>query len=212
MFYLYDAAICDDLKKSFNPNALKNPAVKVIDPEAAIDLAAQLANDELQFPIVAIYRDPDSGVDTSLLNFTRLHQGVACVFDPKTNNYYNEKVLPMDLKYDLTVLTTSQEDMDEILRELIFKYTQMYFLDIVIPYESKRRIRFGVIIDPDSTISQSSGTKDYLKAGKLYQSILHLKVEGAVLVTYTPVHLRRIEYQVDCSAVEPCISKNRNDL
>lgn len=209
MVWIYDNAIVDDLRKSFNPNNVPNPAVKVVDPEAAISLAAQLAKDELEFPIVALYRHDDVGVDTSLVNFARLHRGVSCVFDPETNNYYNEKVLPIKLGYDITVLTTNQVDMDEILRELIFKYTQMYFLHTKIPYESKRNIRFGIVIDPDSTIQQESSTKDYLQAGKLYQSILTMKVEGAVYVTYTPVHLRRTEFRFDIDGREPCITESK---
>ena len=45
MVYLYDNCIVDDLIRSFNPNSVDNPVVKVIGPEAAIGLAAQIKND-----------------------------------------------------------------------------------------------------------------------------------------------------------------------
>lgn len=196
MIYLYDEAITEDLKRSFNPNNVPNPVVKVIDPEGIVQLAAQIQNDEISFPIVALSRDPDTPIDETRMNFTRTHFGVANVFDPETNNLYYERVLPIELGYHLTILTTNTADMDELLKELMFKYMNMYFLTIKLPYESKRKIRFGVVPLFDS-IERTSGTIEYLQNGQLYQSILPLRCEGAVLVSYTPAHLRRLEVDVE---------------
>ena len=91
--------------------------------------------------------------------------------------------------------TLEFSDMDEILKELMFKYTNMYFLNIQLPYESDRTIRFGIALD-DSGISQSNASADYVEGGKLYQSILNLKCEGCVLVSYTPTKLRRTTHDV----------------
>lgn len=196
MIYKYDEAIVEDLQKSFNSNNTDSPLVRVTDPETSLGLAAQLANDELNFPIIALMRSEDMQIDSSRSNFTRLHTGVACVFDKETNEYYNEKAIPVTLEYSLTVLATNSIDMDEIIRELLFKYTQMYFLSIRLPYESNRRIRFGISIPTSSPIEYSSRTPEYLSSGKLYQAIVPLHVEGAVLVHYTPIKLRRMDYEV----------------
>ena len=197
MLYLYDEAISEDLEYSFNPDHVDNPQVKVISPEGAINVVAQAQSDQLSFPAVILTREPDTPIDYERANFARLHRGVACVFDKVTNEYYNEKVIPVDLRYKLTVLTTNTIDMDEIVKELLFKYTQMYFFTIKFPYESKRKARFGLILDPNSSIQRDSGTAEYLSAGTLYQTIIPLKVEGAVLVHYTPVKLRRMEFEVE---------------
>ena len=192
MIYLYDNALCNDLKQSFNPDALSNPVVRVVEPDAIIDLAAQLQEDNIQFPIVAVARDSDTSVDTARTNFTRLHNGVATVLDPKTNLLYYEKVVPIKLGYHLTILTTNTADMDEMVRELLFKYSSMYFITMTLPYECERKIRFGVEVDESSPIERKSGQLEYLKNGQLYQTILSLRCEGAVLVTYTPVKLKRV--------------------
>lgn len=197
MLYLYDEAISEDLEYSFNPNHVDNPQVKVISPEGAINVVAQAQSDQLSFPVVILTREPDTPIDYERTNFARLHRGVACVFDKVTNEYYNEKVIPVDLRYKLTVLTTNTVDMDEIVKELLFKYTQMYFSTIKLPYESKRKVRFGIVLDPNSSIQRDSGTAEYLSAGTLYQTIIPLKVEGAVLVHYTPVKLKRMEFEVE---------------
>lgn len=49
MLYLYDEAIVNDLKRSFNPNAVENPVVSVVSPDRIVDIAAQLQNDEISF-------------------------------------------------------------------------------------------------------------------------------------------------------------------
>lgn len=197
MIYLYDEAITNDLIRSFNPENVADPVVKVVDPQAVFGLAAQIQNDEIKFPIVAITRDPDTPIDKDRSNFTRLHRGVQTVIDTDTNNIYYEKVIPIKLNYKLTVLTTNTVDMDEIVRELLFKYTQMYFLSIVLPYECNRKVRFGITIDPDSSIDRESGQAEYIEGGTLHQSIIPLKCEGCVLVSYTPAKLKRIEHEIE---------------
>lgn len=195
ILYLYDRAIVKDLKESFNPENVENPVVKVIDPEGVIGLAAQIQNDEIKFPIVALQREDNTSIDESRWNFTRAHKGVVSCFDDKTNELYYEKAVPIKLRYQLSILTTNTADMDEILREILMKYISMYFLKIKLPYECERYVRFGIIVDYDN-IERDSGSFDYIEGGKLYQTTLPLICEGCVLVTYTPVKLKRSSYEI----------------
>jgi hypothetical protein len=98
MLYIYDNAITEDLLDSFNPERVANPVVKVVDPESAIELAAQIQNDQLSFPIVAIFRSQNIQIDTERWNFTKLHSGIVAGFDNETNNFYREKSMPVNLK------------------------------------------------------------------------------------------------------------------
>lgn len=198
MIYLYDNALVEDLNKSFNPD-VSHPVVRVISPDQVIGVASQLQDDKLSFPIVALERPDSIELDTNRSNFTWMHRGVEAVFDKKSNNFYHEKSIPISISYVLTILTTNQADLDEILRELIFKYTSMYFLSIRIPYESKREISFGVVIDQNSGIQKKSGLSEYTETGQLYQSSLLLRCEGCVLIHYTPVHLKRGVVEIDPS-------------
>lgn len=197
MLYVYDNAIVKDLEQSFNLDNVPNPAVRVIDTEGIVDLAAQIQEDQISFPIVAVYREPDTPIDTSLTNFTRMHKGVQTILDPKTNDLYYERAIPIKLSYKLTLLTTNTADMDELVRELIFKYTSMYFLTIKLPYECNRKVRFGVIVDPESVIERTSGSLEYIKSGQLHQTVIPLTCQGAVLVHYTPAKLIRTEHEVE---------------
>lgn len=191
MVYLYDNAIVDDLKFSFNSDNM-NSVVKVISPENVINIAAQVQNDELTFPIVALTRNPEQ-LDNTRINFTASHTGVVAGFENASNELYYENVLPITLSYNLTILATNTADMDEIIRELLFKYTRMYYLTITLPYEVNRKIRFGISIPRNTEIEKTSSSSEYLQSGTLYQSIIPLTCEGAVLVSYTPVKLRQIE-------------------
>lgn len=199
MIYLYDNAICSDLKKSFNPDNAPNPVVSVIDPEGAITIAAQMQNDEVKYPLVVLSRDPDPKIDTERYNFTRAKRGVVVGFDKVSNELLSERAIPMSLNYKLTAITTSTVDMDEIIKELLFKYSDMYFLSIELPYEIKRRIRFGVRMVPDTSVSTTSATFDYLSAGTLYESSIQLECLGCVWVSYNTSKLRRMTTEITTS-------------
>lgn len=197
MIYCYDNAIADDLARSFNTSSGVNPTVKVISPDNAVDILAQIQNDEITFPLVVLSRDPETPIDTDRMNFTYAHRGVVSVLDPKTNKLYYERVLPIKLSYTLTILTTNTYDMDELVRELLFKYISMYFITVDLPYECDRQIRFGISPLVNTDIERSSGSFEYISGGSLYQSIMHLTCEGCVLVHYTPAHLRRLDIDVE---------------
>lgn len=199
MLYLYDEAIVKDLERSFDPSS--SVVVKAVAQEDIISVAAQIKNDEIPLPMIAIVRGQTSDVNTDLTNFTRMHKGVATVFDSKSNDIYYEKAIPINLNYTLAILASNTADMDELCRELIFKYTSMYFLAIDTPYESKRRIRFGIRIDLSDTIDRISSQGEYMRNGQLYQTNIPLVCDGAVLLTYTPAHLKRINYETEAYAV-----------
>lgn len=198
MIWRYDEAIVDDLNKSFNTDSGTNkPVVAVVPPDDVISIAAQIQDDKITFPIIAVTRERNIALDGGLTNFTRQHLGVNTVFDPKTNMEYYEKAVPIDLSYTLVAMSTNTVDVDEIIRELIFKYTNQYFLSIHVPYESKRRIRFGVTLDKSQGVEWYSAASEYLNEGKLNSAGIRLVVDGAVLLTYTPVHLKRFTHEVE---------------
>lgn len=184
MIWLYDKAIADDLTKAFNSS------VKVIAAESSLAVAAQLTNDEIGLPLVSVTRRTDAKIDTTRTNFTRAHFGVPAAFDNKTNTIYNERALPVSLSYNITVLTSNSIDRDEIAKEIIMRYIHMYYLSISLPYECKRQVNFGVVVNQDG-LENSSSTYEYLQTGKLYQQVIPIDCEGCVMISYTPHHLTR---------------------
>ena len=200
MLYLYDAAICDDLRKSLTDES--NQHVFEATEENYQGILAQIQNDEITYPLVLLQRDPDSPIIKEQMNFTRYKFGVPCVFDNKTNNVYYERALPVSVNYTLRILSTSVADTDELARELFYKYISMYYLTIRVPYESDRKLRFGIATDMDQGIVKESGNFEYLASGALYQATIKLKTEGCVMLTYTPRHLQRLVMNTDEIKIE----------
>ena len=210
MIWVYDDAIAEDLKKSFNPENVPNPAVTVVSSESAVGLAAQIQEDKIHFPVVALTRNDTIPIDESTRNFTRSKKGIVTTFDSEKNLLYSERTIPIRLSYELSVFTTNTADMDEIIRELLFKYSSMYFLTITIPYESKRRIRFGITADIGDGIKIKSTASSYIEEGRLYASSITLNCEGCVLVHYTSRKLRRLSTDVQLVGLGDPIEDNSN--
>lgn len=195
MLWAYDDAIVKDLANCINPQGGASSTVKMMGDEGIMGIMTQMQDDRMQFPAVFLQRHDETPLDPSRYNFTMLHKGVPTVYDPKTNNIYLEKAAPIELKYDIHVLTTNTADMDELIRELLFRYSSMYYITMQVPYESKRTIRFGISIQPDNPIRRKSGISDYTESGKLYEAIAELDCQGAVLLHYTPRHLEGVTYK-----------------
>ena len=192
MLWIYDEAIVNDLSSCIDPSGGMNNTVKMMGEEGVMGILAQLQEDKIKFPAVFIERNGETPLDSNRYNYSRMHKGVPAMIDPKSNNLYMEKSVPIQLRYNIHVLTTNTADMDELIKELIFRYSSMYYVTAEVPYESKRRIRFGLAINPDTNISRKSGTSEYVESGKLYESILELECQGAVMISYTPKHLQRM--------------------
>ena len=197
MLWVYDEAIVNDIKDSFDKDEYGDSVVSVVSPDNVFSIAAQVQDDKIHYPLIALTRSDDIPFDADLMNFTRLHKGVATVFDGKTNNIYYEKIVPIKLQYTMVCIGTNTADVDELIRELFFKYTEQYFVTIQIPYESKRKIRCGLRIDPSESISWDSTTSNYLQEGRLHSASITLHVDGAVMAHYTPVHLKRLQFETD---------------
>ena len=191
MLWAYDKAIQKDLESCIDPQGKGNSNVRVMDEEGLMGIFGQIQEDRITFPALYLDRDNETPLDQTRYNFTLLHKGVPCIYDPEKNDIYLEKSIPIKLGYDLHVLTTNTADMDEVIRELLFRYTSMYYISMTVPYESKRKIRFGIAIDPDAEIERKSGSSQYIEGGTLYESIVKLNCQGAVYLHYTPRHMER---------------------
>lgn len=195
MIWCYDDAVCQDLRNSFNQD-VGQPVVSIVPPDSVLSIAAQIQDDKIRFPIIAVERE-NTPMSADQLNFSKMHTGVATVFDKTHNEYYYEKSVPINLSYNLVVMSTNTADIDELIKELVFKYISQYFLTITVPYESKRKISFGIKLDTSRDIEWSTKTSNYLQEGKLHGAGIHLLVDGAVMLSYTPVKLRRLKGEVE---------------
>lgn len=201
MLYLYDRELVDNIKSSLTEEMNQN--VVLTDAENYPGILAQIQDDTITYPLILLHREEDTPIIRELTNFTRMHVGVPCVFDNDKNNVYYERAIPVDVNYTLRILSTNVADTDELARELFYKYISMFYLTIQLPYESDRKIRFGVEVDSDYGIKRESGSFDYISTGALYQSTIRLKTKGCVMLSYTPRHLQRTVYSGDIKIQNP---------
>lgn len=192
MLWAYDEAVVKDISNCINPTGGANSTVKMMGEDGIMGVLAQMNDDRIKFPAIFIERSSDTPLDSSRYHFSKLHRGIPVGFDPETNDIYLERSIPIKLKYNLHVLTTNTADMDELIKELIFRYSEMYYISMEIPYESKRIIRFGMSINPDASITKKSGVANYFENGQLYESIVEIDCQGAVMISYTPKHIERL--------------------
>lgn len=211
MLWIYDDAIVKDLSNCINPDGGASNAVKMMGEDGIMGVFAQIQEDKIKFPIIFVERNSETPLDSKRFNFTRLHKGVPAVYDPEKNNLYLEKAIPIELKYRVHVLTTNTADMDEMVRELIFRYASMYYITTEVPYESNRKIRFGIGINPDTSISRKSGNSEYISSGTLYESIFEFDCQGAVMLSYTPRHLQGLVMK-DGIKIEPTTKEQSSQL
>ena len=190
MLYVYDEAIAEDIANCINPKANMNDMVKVIGPEGIMPIIAEMKEDKIQFPLICLMRNAETPIDTQRTNFRRMQRAVPAVVDTKTNMIYDEKAIPIKLGYTVSILTTNTADSDELLREMLFKYIDGYFVTIQLPYEFDRKVRIGIDINHES-IEKKSGNLEYIQGGKLYETSFDINCEGAMIVTYVPRHICR---------------------
>lgn len=203
MIYKYDSALVEDMKRTIDPDGGANPNVMCITIDQYQSVIAQLQEDKISYPIILLIRDDDIPIKTDLMNFVRYKKGVPAVIDPKTNNVYYERALPIDLRYTIQILTTNVADRDEISREIIFKYESEYYLHIEAPYEVKRKMRFGVQIDRTFGIKNDSASSEYLAEGKIYITMMELLTDGCVMLNNTPRHLKVTKMSKDIGIENP---------
>lgn len=192
MLYLYDNAIVEDLQSAIDSESQMSSNIRAVDTGSIVGVMAQLEEDKLPFPLICVMRDENMTIDANRSNFSRLHVGHVEVIDPETNTLYLEKAIPIELNYAIHVLTTNTADMDELVREILFRYSSMYFLTISKPYEADSKLRFGIAIPPGTELRRESTNGEYISQGKLYETIIPIKCDGAVLLDYTPKHMERL--------------------
>lgn len=104
--------------------------------------------------------------------------------------------MPIKLGYSLNIIGTNTVDVDELVKEILFKYSDMYFLTIRLPYEGERKLRFGIEFDRQGSIEKRSGVVEMINEGKLYETAIPLQTRGVRLITYTPKHLKTFDYNI----------------
>jgi len=107
----------------------------------------------------------------------------------------NEQAIPIQLDYTVTLLATTQDDIDELTSEVMFCILNYPRLTIELPYGSDRMIHAQIIQNGD--LQDSSGRDRFSETGILYQQIIPIRVLGANVININEKNLRYFMWGLD---------------
>ena len=185
MIQLYDEALCDYLKAAFTN------LVAVVPVSEYWRVIAMHKEGQLQLPAICISRSNNTK-DNELNSWVIGKKGRADRI--QEHKLITEQALPISLTYNITLLTTTQDDSDELTSEIIFLLLNKPRVRVKIPYGSERDIHGQISVSGDVTDSSMRDT--FSDTGILYQSIIPVKMLGANIFNLEKRNLRYLKWSV----------------
>lgn len=185
MIQLYDEAIHDYLRAAYKAE------VAIVPVSDYWRVIAMHKETQLQLPAICISRQANTR-DSELKSWVIGRKGRTDRI--QGHRLITEQALPLLLNYNLTVLTTTQDDNDELISEIIFLILNRPKVSVLIPYGSERTINAQISIDGDITNDTLRDT--FSNTGILYQSVIPVKMMGANIFNLEKRNLRYLEWSV----------------
>lgn len=171
MFYYYDRAIVNDLRKVFNDDR-----IFICPPELVFKTIGRLNEDDIKMPMISVLRTGTSILESPhSMRFHGLLQNV----DNETDTYKTVRAIPIRINYLLDVWTKHREENDNIIRELIFYYMTNPTLQVEIPYGLDIEHNFNIFFD--SNIEDNSDIVDQPNHGEYFRQTLSVYTDDAYL-------------------------------
>lgn len=185
MIQLYDEALFDYCHSNFKSEVAITPVSEFW------RVVAMHREGRIQLPAICLSRTSNTR-DPELKSWVIGRKG-------RTDRVQNHKLiteqaLPLLLHYNLTLLTTTQDDCDELTSEVIFLILNKPKVTVQIPYGSERLLHAQISIDGDVTNDSMRDT--FSDTGILYQSIIPVKMQGANIFNVEKRNLRFLEWKL----------------
>ena len=193
MLQLYDDKLYDYFKETFKAD------VAVVPVSDYWNVVSMHEEGQLQLPAIVLGRskwttasDLESWVIAKKGRTDRIHN----------NKLVNEQAIPVQLDYTITLLATTQDDIDELTSEVLFCILNYPRLTIDLPYGSDRQIHAQIM--QNGELQDSSSRDKFSDTGILYQEIVPVRVLGSNIININERNLRYIKFDVDV------INNNKN--
>lgn len=186
MIRLYDSALYEYLKKNFGDN------LGIVPVKDYWNVAAMHKENRLQLPAVVLFRT-NWTPERQLQSWPVARKGRTDRI--QEHKKIKERALPVQVDYTVTLLATTQDDIDELTSEATFLFLTKPRLTIELPYGSARMIHGQIMINGD--FQNSSGTDQFSQTGILYQQIIPIRVLGANIIDIRKKNLRYLVWEID---------------
>lgn len=186
MIRLYDTALYQYIHENVKAN------IGIVPVKDYWNVAAMHKETRLQLPAVVLFRT-NWTPEKTLRSWPIAKKGR--VDRIQQHKKITEKAIPVQIDYTVTLLATTQDDIDELTSEITFLFTVKPRLTVLLPYGSDRAIHGQILISGD--FQNSSGTDRFSETGILYQQIIPIRILGANIIDIDTKNLRYLEWEID---------------
>lgn len=186
MIRLYDTALFHYFQDHFGDN------IGIVPVKDYWKVAAMHKETKLQLPAVVLFRTnwtPEKNLQSWPLSRKGRLDRI------QEHKKIKERALPITADYTVTLLATTQDDIDELTSEVTFLLIAEPRLTVLLPYGSDRSIHGQIMINGD--FQPSSGIDRFSETGILYQQIIPIRVLGANIIDIRRENLRYLEWNID---------------
>lgn len=185
MIQLYDEALFDYLQTAFDIE------IQVVGVSDFWRVVAMHKEAQLQLPAICVSRSSNTR-DEELKSWVIGRRGRTDRIEK--NKRITEQALPLVLNYNLTLLATTQDDIDELTSEVIFLILNKPKVSVQIPYGSERDTNAQITIHGD--VTNDSLSDSFSDTGILYQTVIPIKMLGANIFNLEKRNLRFLKWNL----------------
>lgn len=158
-----------------------NSTLRILGPSESKRLFETQADDKndrpLQLPLVALYRHKDIEL-LSTVKSPKSYDGLKLLSDYKGTLQFN--VIPIKLMYDLVIYTKTEDEVDEYVRNFLFKLINNPVIKVKIPYNDAQ-IEHIANIRVLANVSDTSDISERIFAGQFHCWTIQLEIQDAFL-------------------------------
>jgi hypothetical protein len=155
--------------------------LRVLAPEESnrlIQLNAEDSNDEaLKLPLIAISRNKDIEIESTIKQ-NKSFDGY--VLDRKNDTTVHLNVIPIKTTYQLDIYTKKRIEVDEYVRQYLFKLINNPQIIVEIPYNNYV-VRHTANLRVLNTVSDTSDIATHIFAGQFYKWTIQLELQDGFL-------------------------------
>lgn len=142
------------------------------------ELTAEDGNDQpFKLPIISLSRNKDIEL-LSTVKQPKSYEGLKLLSSPEKTLHFN--VIPIKLLYDLTIYTKTEEEVDEYVRNFLFKLINNPVIKVKLPYNDTE-IEHIANIRVLSNISDTSDISERIFVGQFHCWTIQLEIQDAFL-------------------------------
>ena len=159
----------------------ENTNLRVLGPSESKKLFELTADDTqdqpFKLPLITLTRSKDIEL-LSTIKQPKSYEGLKLLSTPEETLHLN--VIPIKLLYDLTIYTKTEEEVDEYVRNFLFKLINNPVIKVRIPYNNTQ-IEHVANIRVLSNISDTSDISERIFSGQFHCWTIQLEIQDAFL-------------------------------